>query len=517
MSAVVLFSMAVAALAFGAGLFVQAGIGMISSLIAGVALFLVMAASHAAFSHAAFTRKSDDGDLQLRMMELESTIGRLVQERDLPDQSDGNGEQLKELSRRVEQMRLFINQSEQLGSAAEAAAQVNRLTAETDRLGARLEALRHQMKIEAKEQHEQLKSELQVLETLVKQVAERLIADPEPGTMVNEAAAPPAQREPEIEHQPETAAPEPKSAPEPKTAVEPEAVSEPEVTADATGSQAYAAPSQHEAVAEQIAALDPRQVEAAMMEEIRQSVEANKIELYLQPIMMLPRRRVRYYEALTRLKNDVGQVMLPQDYIHLAESSGMMPVIDNVMLFRAVQVLRRLEKRSSARGVFCNISVHSLLDPEFFREFSGFLDQNSELAESMFFEFSQSVIDNCGPVEMESLAALTGLGFRFSLDQVTNLDVDFQKLHGHGFRTVKIAAETFLHGMAEAGARIHSADMTSYLERFGMQLIVEKIEDEASLAAVLENNVRLGQGYLFSEPRPVRPEVFEGKVGAEAA
>ena len=507
LSAVVLFSMAVAALAFGAGLFVQAGIGMISSLIAGVALFLVMAASHAAF-----TRKSEGGDLALRMAELEATIGQLVQERDLSDQGDGSGEQLNELSRRVEQMRLFINQSEQLGSAAEAAAQVNRLSAETDRLGARLEALRHQMKIEAKEQHEQLKSELQVLETLVKQVAERLIADPEPAPTASDAAILPASPEPEIEHQPEIVAPEPESV------AQSEGATEPEVAAEATGSLAETAPLQHEeVVAEQIAALDPGQVEAAMMEEIRQSVEANKIELYLQPIMMLPRRRVRYYEALTRLKNDVGQVMLPQDYIHLAESSGMMPVIDNVMLFRSVQVLRRLEKRSSARGVFCNISVHSLLDPEFFREFSGFLEQNTELAESMFFEFSQSAIDNCGPVEMESLAALTRAGFRFSLDQVTNLDVDFQKLHGQGFRTVKIAAKTFLHGMAEAGARIHPADMTSYLERFGMQLIVEKIEDETSLAAVLENNVRLGQGYLFSEPRPVRPEVFEGKVGAEAA
>lgn len=487
LSAVVLFSMAVAALAFGAGLFVQAGIGMISSLIAGVALFLVMAASHAAF-----TRKPEDSDVGLRLAELESTIGQLVQEREQTDQNDGAGDQLNELTRRVEQIRLFINQSEQLGSAAEAAAQVNRLSAETDRLGARLEALRNQMKIEVQEQHEQLKSEFQVLETLVKQMVERLIADAETRTTVNEPAAPPASPEPEIEQEPETAATEPKSS-------------------------AEIAAWQHEAVAEQIAALDPQEVEAAMMEEIRQSIEANKIELYLQPIMMLPRRRVRYYEALTRLKNDVGQVMLPQDYIHLAESSGMMPVIDNVMLFRSVQVLRRLEKRSNARGVFCNISVHSLLDQEFFREFSGFLEQNTELAESMFFEFSQSVIENCGPVEMESLAALTGLGFRFSLDHVTRLDVDFQKLHGHGFRTVKIAADTFLYGMAEAGARIHPADMTSYLERFGMQLIVEKIEDEASLAAVLEHNVRLGQGYLFSEPRPVRPEVFEGKVGAEAA
>ena len=59
--------------------------------------------------------------------------------------------------------------------------------------------------------------------------------------------------------------------------------------------------------------------------------------------------------------------------------------------------------------------------------------------------------------------------------------------------------------------------MRSYLERFGLQLIVEKIEDENSLAQVLDYNARLGQGFLFSEPRPVRPEVFNAADNAAAA
>ena len=50
-----------------------------------------------------------------------------------------------------------------------------------------------------------------------------------------------------------------------------------------------------------------------------------------------------------------------------------------------------------------------------------------------------------------------------------------------------------------------------------MQLIVEKIEDETDLATLLDHNVKLGQGFLFSEPRPVRPEVFDGKEDAAAA
>ncbi len=81
---------------------------------------------------------------------------------------------------------------------------------------------------------------------------------------------------------------------------------------------------------------------------------------------------------------------------------------------------------------------------------------------------------------------------------------------------MKLDAEILLHGMNEANAQIHAADMRSYLERYGIHLIVSKIENEQTLSNLLDYHVKLGQGYLFSEPRPVRPEVF-GAADSEAA
>ena len=265
------------------------------------------------------------------------------------------------------------------------------------------------------------------------------------------------------------------------------------------------------------ATLEPLLDELPLINELRQSIESNRIELHLQPIMTLPQRRVRYYEAFTRLRNESGSLLMPKDYLSLAESAGIMSVIDNVMLYRSVQVLRRLERRSGARGVFCNISAHSLLDPEFFPEFISFMEQNQALSESMYFEFTQSMMEHAGHVELESLAALSSLGFQLSLDQVTNLDMDFQTLQDRGFRFMKLDADILIHGMSRVNAQIHAADMRSYLERYGIKLIISKIEDERTLTSVLDYNMKLGQGFLFSEPRPVRPEVFVGAEGAEEA
>ncbi len=475
LNVIVFAAMGAAALAFAAGLHFQAGSGPVAAAVAGIALFFLMASSHAAF-----VQLQSQGALAARMTALERALGGFSGDVADIGKARETMAQLDELGQRFRSFKRVADQIDKVGSFVDGAAQINRLTAEIERVDTRLEALRSHVAIETADKFEKLAAEFKILETLVKQLAERLAVD----AQSRERTLVPAQ---------------------------------PADGMQAAPSDGPAADDGGDEAGDQLAGLSAGEIDSLLVEEVRRSIEAGKVELYLQPIVTLPPRRVRYYEALTRLKNEDGRIMLPKDYLRAAEAAGVMPVIDNVMLFRSVQVLRRLETRSSARGVFCNISVHSLLDPEFFSEFIAFMEQNRQLSERLYFEFGQSVIDTCGPVERESLAALAELGFRFSLDQVHNLDIDYQALQAKGFRAVKIDADLFLNRMAESGAPIHAADMRSYLERFGLQLIVEKIEDESSLAQVLYHNARLGQGYLFSEPRPVRPEVFAGADKAAAA
>src|SRR5262245_49501575 len=93
----------------------------------------------------------------------------------------------------------------------------------------------------------------------------------------------------------------------------------------------------------------------------------NRVDLYLQPIVTLPQRKVRYYEAVSRLRTDTGDVIPAADFIDVAESVGLMPKIDNLAVFRCVQVVRRLLLKSRDVGLFCNLSVTTLNDPVMFQ------------------------------------------------------------------------------------------------------------------------------------------------------
>src|SRR6478736_5097391 len=132
---------------------------------------------------------------------------------------------------------------------------------------------------------------------------------------------------------------------------------------------------------------------------ISKAVDANRIDLYLQPIVTLPQRKVRYYEAMSRLRTDKGEVLQAGTFIASAEAGGLMPRIDNLVVFRCVQVVRRLLLKNREVGLFCNLSGATLTDSAVFPQLLEFLDANRAIAPSLMFEFTQQAYRSFGPIE----------------------------------------------------------------------------------------------------------------------
>lgn len=250
---------------------------------------------------------------------------------------------------------------------------------------------------------------------------------------------------------------------------------------------------------------------------IAKAIDDGRIDLYLQPIVTLPQRKVRSYEALSRLRTEDGEVIPAVDFIDVANSVGLLPKIDNLLAFRCVQVVRRLQLKSRDVGLFCNIGAATFTDPSFFKQFLDFMDANRALSSSLMFEFSQSAYRNFGPLEHESLAALAERGFRFSMDHVADLSLEPKELADHWFRYLKVPAALLLDRATGAQSDIHPEDFADLLARSGVDLIAERIESEGMVLDLLDYDVRFGQGFLFSAPRPVRAEALQIATGAEAA
>src|SRR5207253_2320496 len=143
-----------------------------------------------------------------------------------------------------------------------------------------------------------------------------------------------------------------------------------------------------------------------MLPTILAAVAANRVDLYLQPIVTLPQRKVRYYEAMSRLRTERGDVLPAADFIATAECAGLMPQVDNLVIFRCVQVVRRLLAKNREIGLFCNVSAKTLSDVTVFSQLIEFLDANRAIAPSIILGFTQGAFRAAGPIENESLSAL---------------------------------------------------------------------------------------------------------------
>lgn len=247
---------------------------------------------------------------------------------------------------------------------------------------------------------------------------------------------------------------------------------------------------------------------------LRNAIDENRIDIFLQPMVTLPQRKVRFYEAVTRLRDERDQLIAAEEFISIAEASGLIGRIDNMVMLRCVQVLRRLMVRNKDVGVFCNVAASTLGNSTTFAQCLDFLEANRALAPSLVLEFKQSTFRNLGPAETENLAALAQRGFRFSIDHVTDLRIEPRELADRGVRFIKVPATLLLDPRQASASDIHPSDLSDLLGRFGIDLIAERIEGERAVVDLLDYDVRFGQGFLFAPPRPLRPEGASATGGA---
>jgi len=242
--------------------------------------------------------------------------------------------------------------------------------------------------------------------------------------------------------------------------------------------------------------------ESEILDAVREALKRDQVDLYLQPIVSLPQRKARYYECFSRIRAGADSVIVPEQFLGLTAREGLLGAIDNLLLFRCVQLVRRAQKRRHNVGFFCNISAHTLADRSFFADFSEFIAANAELASQLHFELNQDDVANRWDEVAPFLMRLARLGFTFSLDRVTNFDIDVGELTRRHFRFIKLDVTELLARARQEPTGVLA--LKRALDRAGIDLIVEKIEDEADLIEALDFQIDFGQGFLFGGPQKSR-------------
>jgi cyclic-di-GMP phosphodiesterase TipF (flagellum assembly factor) len=244
--------------------------------------------------------------------------------------------------------------------------------------------------------------------------------------------------------------------------------------------------------------------EAKILNIVREGLKQDRVDLFLQPIVKLPQRTRRFYECYSRIRSADGTMVTPAQYIELARDHGLLGAIDNILLFRCVQLVRKAQRHNHNLGFFCNISIQTLGDRKFFPQFIAFMEENRKLASRLIFEFAEEDIDSQWQVVAEDLQRLSSLGFNFSMDRVKHMGFDPALMASRHFKFVKVTAETILSRSHDGGKNLQL--LKQELDRNSIDLIVEKVETQDQLMELNELGIYFAQGFLFGEPRLSRKD-----------
>ncbi len=247
---------------------------------------------------------------------------------------------------------------------------------------------------------------------------------------------------------------------------------------------------------------------------ISQALSEGRVEVHLQPIVQLPHRRTRGYEALVRLRLDQQTLLLPQQFLAIVEERGFGPTLDALVLTRALAIARHLGAkdgggREGKLFVSCNFSAATWASAKALAALSRILEKYREHAGNLVVEMPQTVFRALEPTSLGFLGAMSANGVRFALDQLVDLRLDPASLADRGIRFVKAPAALLqADSVGRAATDIAASDLSALLARAAITLIADEIEDDPTVADMIELGVGLAQGLVFSPPRPVKPEVF---------
>lgn len=239
---------------------------------------------------------------------------------------------------------------------------------------------------------------------------------------------------------------------------------------------------------------------ALMLSELREAVEKEQLFLVYQPQLNLMTKELVGLEALLRWRSIDGTLIAPDQFIPIAEHSGLIVPLGHWVLRTACQTMRELIDRGNPPlRMAVNVSPVQLKDPGFFDSVCVALEQHGLEGHHLELEITESVAALPSQLLNSTLTALRNLGISIAIDDFGTGYSSLSYLERLPLDRIKID-RTFVRQLGiPQGARI--AEMVTQLgTKLGLQILAEGIEDAFVWDALIALGCQEGQGYYIAKP-----------------
>ncbi len=258
-------------------------------------------------------------------------------------------------------------------------------------------------------------------------------------------------------------------------------------------------------------------------QDLREAIEKHQIQVHYQPIIRANDGSVAGYEALARWLHPTQGYIPPDNFIEVAETSGLIVPLGLWILERACEDLKLFQKAMDESGtdqpplyVCVNISPCQIPQLTSDGTFARIINEVGVDPARVTLEITEQLLIQSPEMAALALKRLKATVVQLAIDDFGTGYSSLSYLHRFPFDVLKID-RAFINSLIneEKSMKIVRAIM-GLAHGLGLKVVAEGIEDKASADQVIEWNCEYLQGYLFAKPRPA-PEILGELLKSSAA
>ena len=241
--------------------------------------------------------------------------------------------------------------------------------------------------------------------------------------------------------------------------------------------------------------------------DLRQAVERKDFAVFYQPVVRLSDRATTGYEALIRWQHPAQGLLKPEEFLQVAEETGLITEIDDWMLRRALTQLRDWSARTGTPpSMYINLSGRSLLDPELVSRLETLLRETGIDPARVHLELTEGTVQaawetaGARPTSMQTIESLRRLRVGLCLDDFGTGYSCLSRLSELPITHVKMDRSFVSRLCSDARDAAVARTIVALARTMGAEVIAEGVETEEQAAALSALGCEYAQGYLFSEP-----------------
>ncbi len=240
-----------------------------------------------------------------------------------------------------------------------------------------------------------------------------------------------------------------------------------------------------------------------MERDLRRAIERDEFVLHYQPLISLADGRISGVEALIRWQVPNAAIMTPDNFIPLAEETGLItPIGDWVLRAACSQMRAWIDAGLPLESVAVNLSSRQLAYGDIDKRIGAILRETALPPKCLELELTESALLEQGDDVVGKLVALKGLGVRLAIDDFGTGYSSLAYLARFPIDKLKID-QSFVRNIPDDRAATEiTATIITLAKTLKLSVIAEGVETQDQLEFVRRHGCDNAQGYLFSRPLP---------------